>query len=377
MNNKPSIYWFTSHRTRGELLNEVKKRITVHDHEQLKRVRYSKFSILKLFQVFKYIKNNQITHLVIDSFANVYFSVVIIAKINNVKVIIRIRGGMWNEYMDFIYKELFIKRWIKNVIRTAQRNAILAIADTILTVSIFGKTQILYECPYINPKKINILIKHVSQVRLPIGHGRDKWKIKHETSNGIITTVSGFNYKRKCEAITYYSSSVIKCLKQHPKWKWIIIGDGKFIDDIISHVFEKARKAELPRNQIQFLGFKNNIEDILFSSDIFFYPSFRDAASQALKEAQAYGLPTIVNRSSGGPVEFIPSSTLGQKQLFEEHEELEDLLISLITDENLRHEIGWINKQHAAQKYTLKSYTDQFLDMLLTDTKRLPTLSGQ
>ncbi len=358
--NNTSVYWFTSPRTKDIFLDELSKQLTIHDHDEIKNS-LSKNKLFRLLQVRKHLKTN-ITHIVFDSFTLNELILAIFAKQMHIGIITRVRGGMNNEYLDNL-EGVYLRRIPANIFRNVIRNIILTLSDQILPVSTFCKSQILYELPYIPAKKITPLIKPTIITNKQTTNHIFNEKYGLENNNFTITTLTSFAYRRKFEAISYYSESIFQFLQKNNYWKWIIVGGGKYFLDFKKYFIDIAKKQNIEKKVI-LTGFIDDVSSALQSTDIFFYPTFRDTASQALKEAQLYSLPVIVNRSSCGPIEFIPPTTLCQKQIIEEPGELETILKELSESETLRKSIGKENKEFAAHNYDLKQSAKNFLAIL-------------
>lgn len=75
---------------------------------------------------------------------------------------------------------------------------------------------------------------------------------------------------------------------------YIVCGEGELRKDLE----EKVKKYGLSEN-VHFLGFRDDIKDLLQISDIFVMPSKREGLSRALMEAMASGLPCVVSKIRG------------------------------------------------------------------------------
>lgn len=89
---------------------------------------------------------------------------------------------------------------------------------------------------------------------------------------------------------------VIKALGEisNPKIHYMIVGKGSLENNLKN----LARKLNLS-DKVHFLGFRNDIKELLKISDIFIFPSFREGLSVSLMEAMASGLPCIVSNIRG------------------------------------------------------------------------------
>ena len=73
------------------------------------------------------------------------------------------------------------------------------------------------------------------------------------------------------------------------KSKLILVGGGDY-----SHLEEKAEKLKI-RNNIIFLGVRNDVSELYNIFDIFIFPSRFEGLGVALLEAQANGLPILAS----------------------------------------------------------------------------------
>jgi len=74
--------------------------------------------------------------------------------------------------------------------------------------------------------------------------------------------------------------------------KLLLIGDGYLKSEIVS----KVEKLNLTKN-IKFLGERENVNEILLAMDFFIFPSTFEGFGNALVEAQATGLPSLVSET--------------------------------------------------------------------------------
>jgi len=116
---------------------------------------------------------------------------------------------------------------------------------------------------------------------------------------------------------------------------FIIAGEGADRDFLENNV--KKWGAE---SNIKFIGFTENVKNLLAASDIFVLPSlWGEACSMALIEAIAAGLPVITTNVGGNP-EIIQDGTTGLIVSPNNSKELAFALERLIIDNNLRASFG-------------------------------------
>lgn len=108
---------------------------------------------------------------------------------------------------------------------------------------------------------------------------------------------------------------------------------------------------------IHFLGHRNDIPEILKSSDIFILPSRSEGMPGALIEAMAVGLPCVAARAGGIP-EVINH---GENGLLFERESVEELaghLVRLIGDQSLRTKLA-SQASSRARAFSISAYVDK------------------
>lgn len=105
----------------------------------------------------------------------------------------------------------------------------------------------------------------------------------------VIVSVGELN-KNKNHKIIIKALANFKNLKIH----YLICGKGA----LELKLKELAKKLGI-KNQVHFLGYRDDISDILKISDIFAFPSFREGLSVSLMEAISAGLPVISSKIRG------------------------------------------------------------------------------
>lgn len=105
----------------------------------------------------------------------------------------------------------------------------------------------------------------------------------------IIGHVGGFRIQKNHTRLI----SIIELLvKQNPKYKLVMIGDG----ELKNNIEELVNQKQLMRN-IKFLGTKNNINEYMNGFDLFILPSLYEGLPVVAIEAQTNGLNCIMSDS--------------------------------------------------------------------------------
>lgn len=125
--------------------------------------------------------------------------------------------------------------------------------------------------------------------------------------------------------------------------KYIVAGTGELKDDLA----KKTKELNL-EDQVTFLGFRDDIYELLSLSDVFVFPSFREGLSKSLMEAMAVGKPVIasnirgnkdlINNDEGGLL-FDPKDAI----------QLSESIMKMLNDESFRNNASAINMKKIKQ----------------------------
>ncbi|MEM5568758.1 glycosyltransferase family 4 protein [Aerococcus viridans] len=162
------------------------------------------------------------------------------------------------------------------------------------------------------------------------------YKLKHDLEitgkNFVLCSVGELNHNKN-HSIVFEALNQIK----NKNIKYLIIGSGELEKELMMEV----KRLEL-ENQVIFLGFRDDIYELLSLSDVFVFPSFREGLSKALMEAMAVGKPVIasnirgnkdlINNDEGGLL-FDPKNAI----------QLSESIMKMLNDESFRNNASAIN----------------------------------
>src|SRR5262245_19768726 len=115
----------------------------------------------------------------------------------------------------------------------------------------------------------------------------------------------------------------------------------------------------------RFLGFREDVDDVLAALDVFVLASVRDEGiNNALLEAMWHGLPAVVTRC-GGLGEPVVDGQTGILVPVADPEELGRALGALLSDPAERARLGTAAREHVARRYSLARSTDALEELLL------------
>lgn len=141
----------------------------------------------------------------------------------------------------------------------------------------------------------------------------------------------------------------------------------------------RAQELGLTQEDVRFLGFRGDVEDLLGASDIFVLPSFSEGLPLSVLEGMAQGLP-IVATTVGGIPEVVTQNQEGILVPPKDAEALADALAQVVQNPELRRTLGKAGKCRVADEFTftgmLDAYETIYKNLLgTTESPRIPSLS--
>ena len=161
--------------------------------------------------------------------------------------------------------------------------------------------------------------------------------------------------------------TAITVAKKYPQIKFVIAGkkEGETYNKLQELVIEKSLE-----NNFQFLGFRNDIQDIIACSDMVVIPSIIEPFSLVAIEAMREGIPVVATRS-GGPEEIIENEDMGVLVPINSPFDLAQAIIRLLENPELRSLIGENGLKHFSEHFTYERYISRF-EALLDDVCKGP-----
>lgn len=143
---------------------------------------------------------------------------------------------------------------------------------------------------------------------------------------------------------------------------YIIAGCGTFSGELS----ELAEKHGI-KDRVHLPGFRNDVFDLLKSSDIFCFPSTREGMPLALMEAMAAGLPAVVSNVRGNR-DLIAPGKGGFLYSANDSDGFAEGIKTLIDDPSLRQKMGNYNKEQI-KKYDIKNIKEKLFRIYFPDEK--------
>tara|TARA_R110002060_G_scaffold78053_2_gene90496 strand:- start:293 stop:1336 length:1044 start_codon:yes stop_codon:yes gene_type:complete len=148
---------------------------------------------------------------------------------------------------------------------------------------------------------------------------------------------------------------VAECVKQCIPIKLLIVGDGPSRSEIEKHINE----LKITDN-VQLLGDRADVNELLLESDIFLLTSFSEGHSIALLEASASGLPALVT-NVGGNAEIIQNKITGWVFDLAEISKFVLKIKELIRNRDLRHKTSLNAKEWALNNVSIDACADRYI----------------
>lgn len=180
---------------------------------------------------------------------------------------------------------------------------------------------------------------------------------KNKTKNNAVTNILSIGRFTFQKGYLIGLLAIKKLVQKGYNITWNIIGDGIQEEEIIFHI----HTLQLQDN-IVLLGKKNKdeVNEYLSNSDIFFLTSVYEGIPNVVLEAMAMELP-VVTTKSGGVDEVIESGVDGFIAPLYDIEQLASLLEKLITDKTFAENISNKARQKIMKDYTLQRQLEVFV----------------
>lgn len=153
-------------------------------------------------------------------------------------------------------------------------------------------------------------------------------------------------------------------VQHHPQLVVSICGDGPQMADLSARVSKLGLS-----DHVKLLGTWTNVAPLLAIADIFILPSRSEGLSRALLEAMAAGLPVVSTRVEGVD-DVVLDGVHGLLVPSENPVELQDALLKLIDDPQMRKRMGEAAREHVLGSYTTDVMFDKYYELMLNWLKK-------
>jgi len=160
----------------------------------------------------------------------------------------------------------------------------------------------------------------------------------------VVGTIARLSRQKGIEYLLYAAKRVIE---QFSDIAFIIAGKGPLASQL------KELSIELGiSDKVKFLGFKNNIPELLSVIDIFVLPSLWEGMPNVVLEAMAAGKPVIAT-DTGGSKDIIRSNVNGVLVEPENSEALAEAILKLLGDPAQRQRLGQSARETVKKRFSI------------------------
>ncbi|MFQ5640276.1 MAG: glycosyltransferase [bacterium] len=155
----------------------------------------------------------------------------------------------------------------------------------------------------------------------------------------------------------YLIEAAESLVRDFPALKFAFVGDGELRTELEQRI--KAAKLE---KHFLFLGFRNDVKDLLRTFDIFVLPSLYEGLPNVILEAMASGLPVVATAVDGTP-ELIEDDVTGYLVPPKDPAALATKISALLKDEKRRHDFGSRGRRRIEEEYSLEKQVENFQNL--------------
>jgi glycosyltransferase involved in cell wall biosynthesis len=153
----------------------------------------------------------------------------------------------------------------------------------------------------------------------------------------------------------YLLEAMAELSRSHPKLVLLIFGQG----ELAAELEEQAVKLELGRS-VQFVGFREDLDDYLAAVDLLVHPALREGLGVAMLKAQAAGVP-VVAFDVAGSREAVVHDRTGILVSPKDSRALEQGIASLLGDPVRRRRLGEAARERMQSEFSIEVMVDQHL----------------
>lgn len=268
--------------------------------------------------------------------------ILLVANIYGARVFLRLRGDPFAETRDqlrFHWQQREWKQFLRSVV------------SWLLDRPLFGAVNHFVPVSNWIVQRLHIHDR-ASIVRIPVAVDQFPPRAHHETPPLKLLSVTNFNYPKKVAALSRFLD----------RYGDFLVANGMTITIAgtgIAWENFRARHTE----HAQFPGFVSDVAGLYAEHDVFVHFSDLDAFPYVVLEAQAAGLPVIVNRACG-MLEQVDENRNGFFIDLTDRPAIESLLLRLRDSVDLRTQLGAQARQTVRERYTLTTIGEQLRNLL-------------
>lgn len=247
--------------------------------------------IIRTLKAIKYAKSHRAgpRYIISDGTSRPLFFAYLIAAASGHPLIVRIRGDNWSAQKTEFRRNPSLYRQLGDFLQERIDDFVLPRAKLIIAVSTFLHDKV--------KERFNLPEERCAVLAVPLtsqGQEATSTSVSRQTTGRFILMATNFEFWEKCGVILNCLPDITLFLNKYGDVKILIAGDGSHLARIKSSILGKPIA-----DKIIFTGKVENMSNLYRESSAFVHLSHLDAFPNVVVEAQAAGLPTVVNNFPG------------------------------------------------------------------------------
>jgi glycosyltransferase involved in cell wall biosynthesis len=177
--------------------------------------------------------------------------------------------------------------------------------------------------------------------------------------NGFLRIVHVASLKPLKDQTTLFRS-IIEFDKYHNEWELTVVGTDEF--GMLNQYREYLEEHNVA-SKVRFLGFVNDVRNILKDADVFILTSLTEALPLSVIEAIAVGLPCIVTAVGGSP-DIIENGKEGYLVKPGDYKSIAQHLKYIVDHPDQRRQMGLAARVKAVAKFDFNIMVDKYIKLL-------------
>jgi len=149
-----------------------------------------------------------------------------------------------------------------------------------------------------------------------------------------------------------------RVIERVPEARLLIVGEVAFWEDSYEQELKDLAAAMKLDRHVRWLGFREDVPDLLRASDLLVLPSVDEPFGRALIEAMAAELPVVATRSGGVP-EIVVDGDTGLLVPPGDPEALGEAIAELLGEPERARELGRAGRRRALEKFDVRRVAQQ------------------
>lgn len=218
-------------------------------------------------------------------------------------------------------------------------------------------------------EKVVIVHNGIGEDRQPSGKGRASLREELGVGGALLAVTIGSLVREKGHDVLLKAAEAV--MKSGADVRFVIAGGGG--PDVVN-LLEKEIEEKGLKDTVSYIGFRDDVPDILNAADLLILPSRTDAFPTVVLEAMAAG-KAVLATECGGPQEMITNGENGFLVPIEDPQALAMKIIELSADRERLEPVGKAALKSYIENFTAKVYARRFEEVytgILRDYKAIP-----